>query len=121
MIWAALAPYKLAAGLTLAAVAIASSGLAGYRLGSSLKQAQWDAQVVAEQKGRDAALKAAADAIARIEVKSETHIQPLRTEIRTNTVYRDCGHAADSVRNLNALIVGEQPGAGGMPTAHTPH
>lgn len=89
------------------------------RLVSSLKQAQWDAQVVAEQRGKDAALKAAAEAIARIEAKSEQIIQPLRTEIRTNTVYRDCRHSADSVRNLNALIVGEQPGEGGMPAGNT--
>lgn len=88
----------------------------GYSAGATYKQGQWDAAVVASKAGEDAALKAAAEAIAKIEVTSEQIIQPIRTEIRTNTVYRDCKHSDDSLRNLNALITGtESVGDGGLP------
>ena len=112
MIWAALAPYKLVASLALVLGLAAGTFALGYSKGSASKQGEWDAQVVAEQKGKDDALRAAAEAIAKIEVKSEHIIQPLRTEIRTNTVYRDCRHSDDSLRNLNALITGEEPAGG---------
>jgi hypothetical protein len=93
-----------------------ASGAMGYLAGSRFKQGQWDAAVMAEKKGQDQALAAAAKAIAKIEVKSEQHIQPLRTEIRTNTVYRDCAHTPDGLRHLNALITGEEsePAGGGQ-------
>lgn len=94
------------------------TGWFGFKTGMAVKQGQWDASRLAQQAGEDAALKAAAQAIAKIEVKSEKHIQPMRTEIRTNTVYRDCQHAAVSLRNLNALITGEAvTGPGGLPEA----
>jgi hypothetical protein len=107
----------IAAGLAVAIVCF----LAGGYIGSNLKQGEWDAAVVNRHAGEDAALKAAAAAIAKIGVKSEQHILPVQTEIRTNTVYRDCAHSADSLRNLNALITGEQPtGDSGVPGAHSP-
>lgn len=118
-----LAPYKLAAGLVVLAALLAGTAYTSFNLGSSLKQGEWDAQVVARKSGEDAALKAAAEAIAKIEVKSEQIIQPLRTEIRTNTVYRDCLHSPDSVRNLNFLITGTGPelaASGGMPSTKRP-
>ena len=90
---------------------------AGHKAGSTSKQAEWDASVLAKKDGEEAALKAAARAIARIEVKSEKHIQPVVTEIRTNTVYRDCKHSDGSLRNINALIAGESPGDGVVPEA----
>ena len=115
-------PYMwLGAGAILVATN-AASALGGYRAGSALKQAEWDASVVARKAGEDAALKAAAAAIAKIEVTSETIIQPIRTEIRTNTVYRECEHPADVLRDLNSLITGEEPqpsGNGGMPKANS--
>lgn len=82
-------------------------GYMGYRHGTMKVQAEWDASQLARRAGEEAALKAAAAAIAKIEVKSETYVQPIRTEIRTNTVYRDCLHTPDSLRNLNALILGD--------------
>lgn len=91
---------------------IGTAGLSGwvsFQAATRIKQGEWDAAVVAERAGKDTALKAAAAAIAKIEVKSEQYIQPVRTEIRTNTVYRDCQHSADSLRNLNALIRGDEP------------
>jgi len=82
---------------------------AAFHLGQVVKQGEWDAAVLSQRKGEDAAIKAAAEAIAKIEVKSEKYIQPVRTEIRTNTVYAECQHSADSLRNLNALITGAEP------------
>ena len=121
MTWAALAPYKAVASLALVLGLTAGTFALGYSQGSKSKQGEWDAQVVAEQKGKDAALKAAAEAIAKIEVKSERIIQPLRTEIRTNTVYRDCRHSDDSLRNLNSLITGAEPaGNSRMPGTDPP-
>jgi hypothetical protein len=103
----------------LLAVVLAAYG--GYRTGSTFKQSEWDAAVLGKQKGEAAALKAAAEAIAKIEVKSEQLIQPVRVEIRTNTVYRDCKHSDDSLRNLNALIGGTEPtGSGVVPSANAP-
>lgn len=93
--------------------------LGGAWTGARLKQGEWDAAVVNEKAGKDAALRAAAAAIARIEVKSETHIQPLRTEIRDNPVYRDCAHSPDGLRHLNALIEGDA-GDGGVPEGDAP-
>lgn len=106
----------VAAGAALISISLAGYG--GYYTGTSLKQGEWDASVLQRKAGEDAALKAAAEAIAKIEVKSEKHIYPVRTEIRTNTVYRECKHSPDVLRNLNALIEGvESSGSAGVPTA----
>lgn len=115
-------PYVWLGAAAILVATNAASGLAGYRAGSTLKQAEWDAAVVARKSGEDAALKAAAEAIAKIEVTSETIIQPVRTEIRTNTVYRECVHPDSVMRNLNSLITGEesQPtGSGSVPATNT--
>lgn len=104
MIWANATTVILIAGFT--------AGVS-YWAGSTIKQGQWDAAKVAEKAGKDDALKAAAAAIAKIQVKSEKHVQPIITEVRTNTVYRECQHSDDSLRHLNALI--ESTGDGGLP------
>lgn len=102
------------------ALGLAMSGGLGWWAGSSIKQGEWDAKVLGQREGEDAALKAAAEAIAKIEVKSEKHVYPVRTEIRTNTVYRECKHSDDSLRNLNSLIQGTEPtGTGILPGAKT--
>jgi uncharacterized membrane protein YraQ (UPF0718 family) len=103
------------AWIVVAAVVV--SGLFGTWVGNTFKQAEWDASVLAKKSGEDAALRAAAEAIAKIEVKSEKHIQPVRLEIRTNTVYRDCKHSDDSLRNLNSLITGKPVDSGELPGA----
>lgn len=97
--------------------------LGGYDVGQRTKEAEWVKRDLDRKEGEEAALRAAARAIANIEVKSEKHIQPLLTEVRTNTVYRnaECQHSPDSLRNLNALITGdEEPGGSGLPEANPP-
>ena len=122
MIFSFLQPYVLAISIGAGLVASAGSGWLGYKVGTTKVQASWDASVLARKAGEDAALNAAAAAIAKIEVKSEKHIQPVRLEIRTKTVYRDCKHSDDSLRNLNTLITGNElpPGSGVPGTNPTP-
>ena len=115
-----ISPTVIAVEAVILLVLTGLAGGVGFKTGSAFKQGQWDAAAVAQKQGEDAALKAAAEAIAKIEVKSETHIQPLRVEVRTNTVYRDCKHSPDSVRNLNALITGEPVDYGLVPKAKPP-
>ena len=102
-----------------AAVALAVGLLTGaYQLGRTTMKGEFDSEALGKKSGEDATLKAVALAISKIEVKSEKHIQPLLTEVRTNTVYRsvDCQHSADSMRHLNALITGDGiTGGSGLP------
>lgn len=90
---------------------------AAYSHGRDSKQAEWDATRVAEASAKAAALEAAASAIAKIEVTSEKIVQPIRTEIRTNTVYRDCRHSDDGLLRLNSAITGQPLGASKLPRA----
>lgn len=103
---------KIATGLVL--VAFFCGLLYGaYQLGRETKQGEWDASDLATAESRQEIVEAAARKIAKIEVKSETIIKPIQKEIRTNTVYRDCKHSPDQLRNLNELIgvgVGILPG-----------
>jgi 5-enolpyruvylshikimate-3-phosphate synthase len=48
----------------------------------------------------------AAKAIAKIKVQNTTIRQPLEREVRENTVYVDCRNSPDSMRLLNAALVG---------------
>lgn len=94
----------------------------GYAVGLQIKEAEWVKRDLDRKDGEEAALRAAARAIAKIEVKSEKHIQPVLTEVRTNTVYRECSHSPDSMRNINALITGnEEPGGSGMSEGNPTH
>ena len=94
-----------------------ATALAAFFLGQSLKQAEWDAAALLEASAKAKALDAAAAAIAKIEVTSEQIVQPLRMEIRTNTVYRDCRHSDDGLLRLNAAITGQPLGASKLPRA----
>lgn len=102
-------PAKLAALLLALVVAVA----AGYKLGMDVKQGQWDAAKVAQAQAEKAALSAAAEAIARIEVKHQTIVQKVRHEITKETAYRDCIVPDDGRRLLNAAASGASAPAGG--------
>lgn len=75
------------------------------------------------RKVAEAAQSAAADAIAKIEVKRVTITQPLQTEIREKPVYRDCAATPDGLRLVNEALTGEAAPAGGgqLPGAAAPH
>jgi len=102
-------PAKLAALLLALVVAVA----AGYRLGLDVKQGQWDAAKVAESEARSQALQAAAEAIARIEVRHQTIVQKVRHEVSKEPVYRDCLLPDSAVGLLNAAASGASAPAGG--------
>ncbi|MGV3727718.1 hypothetical protein [Hydrogenophaga sp.] len=67
----------------------------------------------------DKAQKGAADSIAAMEIKNVTITQPIRTEVRTRTVYAECKHTPDGLRALNAAVTGraEPIGQGELPRA----
>lgn len=54
----------------------------------------------------DAALKATAEAISKIEVKNVTIRQTLEKEIHKEPVYRDCRHTSDGLRTINNALTG---------------
>lgn len=91
----------------------------GIWVGRGTKQAEFDADALSKKQGEEATLKAVALAISKIGTKSEKHLQPILTEVRTNTVYRSvgCQHSDDSLLHLNTLITGDEPepGGGGLP------
>lgn len=105
---------RIVGSLTCFAI-LASTFFGGVWVGTGIKQQEWDASVLTKKEGEEAALKAAARAITKIGANSDKHLPQIITEVRTNTVYRDCAHGPDSLRNLNALIAGESTGDGGMP------
>jgi uncharacterized protein HemX len=94
-----------AATLLVAALWAASalgSGWWAYGAGRDAEIATQAREAKASQASRDAALQAAAKAIARIEVKNVTIRQPLETIVRTEQVFRDCRSGPDAVRLLNS-------------------
>ena len=102
-------PAKLAALLVALIAAVAG----GYKVGMEVKQGQWDAAKVAESEARSQALQAAAEAIARIEVKHQTIVQKVRHEVSKEPVYRDCVLPDNAVGLLNAAASGASEPAGG--------
>lgn len=70
----------------------------------------------------DNAQKGAAKAISDMEVKNVTITQPIRTEVRTRTVYAECKHTSDGLRALNAAITGrpEPTGESKLPGPDAP-
>lgn len=69
---------------------------------------------------REAAQQGAADEIAKIKVVNATVRGKTETIVRENVVYRDCRHAPDSVRTINAALAGALPepaGGGKLPAS----
>lgn len=101
----------IAAGLALALY----SG--GVWTGKEWEQGQQAQRDEAAQAGKDAALNAAAAAIAKIDVRYVTITKPLEKEIHEKTVYRDCRHSPDAFRLLNDALENRQPaGDGKLPS-----
>lgn len=86
------------------AAAVVLSGLGGFFMGERLKQGEWDASIVTAQTERGEALKAAAQAIAAIDVKQQTIRERVIRETVEKPVYRDCRHDADGLRDINAAL-----------------
>lgn len=80
--------------------------------GRDLQQATQRREDDIESRATDAAIKAAAVAIANIEVKHVTVKQRVETEIRDRPVYRDCQHPAGVLRDINEALTGQPQPAG---------
>jgi hypothetical protein len=94
-------------------VALIAAVAIGFKVGMDVKRGQWDAAKVAESEAKDKALKAAAEAIARIEVKHQTIVQKVRHEISKEPVFRDCTLPDSAVGLLNAAASGASEPDGG--------
>lgn len=109
-------PYILIAFL----LALAGAGVGGFKLGVDHEVAS---QVTKEElvaEAVDAATSAAADAIAKLKVKTTTINSEVQHEIRTNTVYADCKLPDTGVRLVNAALdpsAAFSLGKGKLPTA----
>ena len=99
-------PYTLLiAGAALVA-ALGGSFLYGRSVGADSVIAEQERTRKAVQETRDLAQQGAAAAIADMEIKNVTITQPIRTEVRTRTVYAECKHTDAGLRSLNTAIVG---------------
>jgi hypothetical protein len=102
--------------LGIAASISSISGYAGYRAGADAIIAQNSKErglVVAVQ---EQAMRGAAEAIAANRPVYKTIVQKVKHEIEKNTIYRDCKHSDDQLRDINAAITGRasgQPAGGG--------
>jgi len=93
--------------------------LYGQEVGKDSIEAQQARENKIAQVAYESAQSAAAKAIAEMEIKNVTITQPIRTEVRTRTVYAECKHTPDGLRALNSAITGgaEPLGAGELPKA----
>lgn len=112
--------------LLVIGVAIAGSCggafLYGRSVGADSVIAEQQRTQKAIQETRDLAQQGAAKAIADMEVKNVTITQPIRTEVRTRTVYAECKHTPDGLRALNNAVTGRSDTIGDskLPRVDTP-
>ena len=112
--------YAQIAAVLIALIVAAGGGL---RVGLKLKQGEWDAATVADAKGREESMQAAAMAIAAMIPAQAKTTERVTHEVKTNAVYRDCVVPAAGLRLLNDSITGaatEPAGGDGVqaPTAN---
>lgn len=107
--------------LLAAGIAWAGSGGAAYLAGRSdgraLEQAAAAREGDIEQRATAAASRAAAEAIAAIEIRHVTVRQRVETEIRDRPVYRDCQHADRVLDDINEAITGQPARGRQLPAA----
>lgn len=104
-------PYALLGGLL---VWLATCGVA-FHYGQTTKEDSILAQEQRDTRVAEIATKGAADAIAKIRVKHTTVNQALERTIQTETVYRECMHSPDGLRQLNEAITGKPSPASSRP------
>jgi hypothetical protein len=103
-------PYVVIVGVVLFLSAVGTAGWKGYAMGADHEIASRAKDESVEKRTRDAALSAAAEAIAGIQVRHTTIRQPVEREIRENVVYRDCHHSPDAFGLLNHALEDSAPG-----------
>lgn len=94
-------------------LALAGTHWYAYHSGAAHERGAAAEQAQLIEKAGDRAALAAAEAIAKIEVKNVTIRQRVEREIHEKTVYRDCRHSPDGLRAINAALTGSEPADGG--------
>jgi len=115
-------PYILLALAVAWAASIAGTGWTAFGMGRDAEIAGQSKIKQAIEDTREKAQQGAADAIAKNRPINQTIVQKQETIVRENTVYRDCRHATDSVRNINRALTGAEAdpaGGGELPKADT--
>lgn len=111
-------PYLILAGSLAFCVAVGGSYVKGRADGKAIEEAAVAREERIATASREAAMKAAAEAIAGIEVKNVTIRQTLEKEIHEKPVYRDCRHSPDGLRSINDALSGAvRAGGGELPAA----
>lgn len=82
-----------------------------YGAGQNAEIVKQESDEALMRKTLEAAQQGAADAIANIKITSTTINREIQTLVRTDVVYRDCRHAPDVMRLLEAIRVGLDPAA----------
>ncbi|MCW7541872.1 hypothetical protein OOT46_29165 [Aquabacterium sp. A7-Y] len=112
--------------LLIATAAVAAAIAGTFFYGESVGQARCEAAQARDEHvariAADAANKAAAAAIGKIEIQHVTVRQTIEREVRTVPVYRDCRHSPDGLRVVNEALTGRaEPARGGeLPAAAAP-
>jgi len=104
-------PTTLLIGALAFLLAISGSYIKGRGDGQRIAKADQAEVLEFARKVRDESQRAAAEAIARIEIKQTTIRQTLEKEIHEKPVYVACSHDADSLQRINAAITGREPDA----------
>jgi folylpolyglutamate synthase/dihydropteroate synthase len=105
-------PYAILGAVLLWGASIGGAFFYGQGIGKDAQIANESAVKDAIAETRKAALEGAADAIAKIKVRSTTIQGKVETIVRDNPVYRDCAHGPDGLRNINEALSG-RPGRPG--------
>jgi hypothetical protein len=106
-------------------LAVGGAGAAGYIKGGkdTGNRIATDLALTAEatRKAQGEALQAAAESIAKIDVKTTTIRQKTEVITREVPVYGTCRHSADGLRNVNEALTGtESPASDGKLPAPDP-
>lgn len=111
-------PTTLLIGALAFLLALSGSYIKGRGDGQRIAKADQAEVLEFARKVRDESQRAAAEAIARIEIKQTTIRQTLEKEIHEKPVYRDCRHSPDGLQSVNAALTGRSPdpaGGGKLP------
>lgn len=110
-------PYLLLIGGAALVAALGGSFLYGRSVGADSVIAEQERTRMVIADVFDKAQRGAATAIADMEIKNVTITQPIRTEVRTRTVYAECKHTDAGLRALNTAVTGrpEPVGASELP------
>jgi len=109
--------YGLIAGVGGAALLCIGSFIYGVNVGSDSAEAQKAREERVALVAGEAAQRAAAEAISKIEVKNVTQRQILQREIVREPVYRDCRHSEPGLRAINGALVPDSADPGAVRSA----